>query len=57
MKITYKILAGYLKQSEQNFKNMKRENPKKLELYKCGLLYMLEHELITEEELKALKNI
>ena len=56
MKITYKIIANYLNQSESNIKRLKKEHTEKLELYKYGLMYMLEHNLITEEQLKELKD-
>jgi len=56
MKITYKIIANYLNQSEQNIKQLKQQKPEKLELYKYGLMYMLENNLITEKQLKELKD-
>ena len=51
MKITYKIIAKYIGQSEQNIKMLKQANPKKLELYIYGLTYMIENGLITKEEI------
>ena len=45
------MIATYLGQSESNIKKLKSAQPKKLELYKYGLTYMLENELITKEEL------
>lgn len=49
--ITYKMIANFLEQSEQNIKQLKKKQPKKLELYKYGLAYMIENGLITKEEL------
>ena len=51
-KITYKMIANYIKQSEQNIKQLKQASPEKLELYKYGLIYMLENNLIKVEDLK-----
>jgi hypothetical protein len=53
MKITYKMIADYIGQSESNIKQLKKKNPQKLELYKYGLLYMIENELIKVENLKT----
>ena len=53
MKITYKMIAKYIGQSEQNMRQLKSRNPKKLELYKYGLMYMIEKGLIEIEALKS----
>lgn len=55
MKITYKMIAHYLNQSESNIKKLKKKHPEKLNLYIYGLTYMIENELITVEELKQEK--
>ncbi len=51
-RITYKMIGKYIGQGEQNMKDLKTKNPRKLNLYRYGLIYMVENELITIEELK-----
>ncbi len=51
-RITYKMIAKYIGQSEQNIKQLKKKEPNKLNLYKYGITYMIENRLITIEELK-----
>jgi len=48
--ITYKMIAKYLNQSEANIKALKKKHHEKLELYKYGIAYMLEHEIIKIED-------
>ena len=50
--VTYKMIAKYIGQSEQNMRQLKSRQPKKLELYKYGICYMLEHGLVKIEDLK-----
>ena len=55
MNITYKEIAEILEQSEQNIKQLKAKQPKKLELYKLGALCK-KYE-INEDDLVRILNI
>lgn len=51
-KITYRMIANYLKQSEQGIKQLKQVHPEKLKLYQHGFKRMLEQGLIKLEDFK-----